>query len=113
MVGHTGIMPAAIKAIETVDTWVGKAVDAVLGAGGAVLLSADHGNAETMYDEAINEPMTAHTRNPVPCILIGDGLEGVRLRCGGILADIAPTLLELMDIEKPADMTGKSLIIRD
>jgi len=113
MVGHTGIMAAAVKAIETVDTWVGRCVEAVIEAGGAVLLSADHGNAENMYDTETNEPMTAHTCNPVPCVLIGAGFEKKRLRAGGMLADIAPTLLELMEIEKPADMTGSSLITRD
>ena len=111
MVGHTGIMEAAVRAIRTVDTWVGKAVDAALSAGGAVLLTADHGNAENMYDTLTNEPMTAHTCNPVPCFLIGAGLESKRLRKDGILADIAPTLLELMDLDKSEDMTGKSLII--
>ena len=111
MVGHTGIMDAALKAIETVDTWVGKAIDAVLGIGGAVVLTADHGNAESMYDPVDQVPMTAHTCNPVPCILVGAGLEGRGLREGGRLSDLATTILEIMGIDKPAEMTGTSLLL--
>ena len=110
MVGHTGVMDAALKAVETVDGWVGKTVDAVLAADGAVIVTADHGNVEVMWDPATNEPVTAHSCNPVPCILIGTGLEGKQLRSGGRLADIAPTLLELLGLVQPAEMTGTSLI---
>ena len=110
MVGHTGIMDAALKAVETVDNWVGQSIDAVLAAGGAVLLTADHGNAESMYDAAADEPMTAHTCNPVPCYLIGAGLEDKQLRTDGRLADIAPTLLALLGLPQPEEMTGSSLI---
>ncbi|MCL1849330.1 MAG: 2,3-bisphosphoglycerate-independent phosphoglycerate mutase [Clostridiales bacterium] len=111
MVGHTGIMEAALKAVETVDAWVGKSIDAVLAAGGAVVLTADHGNAESMFDTGANEPMTAHTCNPVPCYLIGAGLEDKLLREDGRLADVAPTLLTLLGLPQPKEMTGKSLII--
>lgn len=110
MVGHTGIFGAAVKAVETVDACVGRVVDEVLAQRGAVLLIADHGNAEKMIDLATGQPHTAHTTNPVPFVLIlDDGLE-YRLREGGILADVAPTILELMGIPVPKAMTGKSLI---
>jgi 2,3-bisphosphoglycerate-independent phosphoglycerate mutase len=111
MVGHTGVMGAAVKACETVDAWVGKNIDAVLGAGGAAILTADHGNAECMWDPQTEEPFTAHTCNPVPCVLIGSGLEGRRLRAGGRLSDLAPSILELLGLPKPAEMTGASLIL--
>ncbi|MCL1805368.1 MAG: 2,3-bisphosphoglycerate-independent phosphoglycerate mutase [Clostridiales bacterium] len=111
MVGHTGVMDAAIKAVETVDGWVGRTVDAVLEAGGAVIVTADHGNVELMWDDDTGEPVTAHSCNPVPCILIGAGLEGKKLRDGGKLADIAPTLLELLGLPQPGEMTGASLIL--
>ena len=113
MVGHTGVMEAAIKAVETVDTMVGRTVEAALAAGAAVILTADHGNAECMWDPVANEPFTAHTSNPVPCFLIGNGLEHLKLRAGGRLADLAPTLLALLGIEKPAEMTGESLILQE
>ena len=107
MVGHTGIMEAAIKAIETVDECVGKVVDAILAKGGAVMITSDHGNADVMYDFEKNEPVTSHTANDVPYVLIGAG--DVELD-DGALCDIAPTMLELMGVEQPAEMTGKSLI---
>lgn len=110
MVGHTGIMEAAIKAVEAVDTGVGKVVEAMQSIGGYVLLTADHGNSEQMIDYETGEPHTAHTTNPVPVLLVSD-LEGVTLR-DGILADLAPTVLELLEIEQPEEMTGKSLLIR-
>ncbi|MCL2167209.1 MAG: 2,3-bisphosphoglycerate-independent phosphoglycerate mutase [Clostridiales bacterium] len=110
MVGHTGVMEAAIKACETVDANVGRNIEAVLEAGGAVILTADHGNAECMWDVQANEAFTAHTCNPVPCFLIGKGLESAALREGGRLADLAPTLLELMGLPQPGEMTGTSLI---
>ncbi len=112
MVGHTGVIPAAVKAIETVDTGVGEIVDAVLARDGVALVTADHGNAEEMIDPTTGGPFTAHTTNPVPFILVCKQLQGVRLRDGGSLCDIAPTILELLDIPKPAAMTGKSLIVK-
>lgn len=111
MVGHTGVMAAAVKAVETVDECVGRVVAAVLGQGGKVLLTADHGNADQMVDPETGEPHTAHTLNPAPAIAIGLG-EKVSLR-DGVLADVAPTLLEMMGRDKPAEMTGQSLIIHD
>jgi 2,3-bisphosphoglycerate-independent phosphoglycerate mutase len=110
MVGHTGILEAAIKAVETVDTCVSRVVDEILAQGGAVLLTADHGNAEKMIDLETGQPHTAHTTNPVPFVLILDDGEERQLRKGGILADFAPTILELMGIPVPTAMTGKSLI---
>ena len=111
MVGHTGVEAAAIKAIEAVDECVGKAVDAVKEVGGQMFICADHGNAEQLIDEETGEPFTAHTTNPVPFILVNAD-PAYRLREGGCLADIAPTLIELMGLEQPAEMTGKSLIMK-
>ena len=108
MVGHTGVFEAAVKAVEAVDECAGKVIDAVLAAGGKVLLTADHGNADKMYDEDPEHPFTAHTTNPVPFLVAGAG--DVKLRQGGVLADIAPTILKLMDLPQPAEMTGKSII---
>jgi 2,3-bisphosphoglycerate-independent phosphoglycerate mutase len=110
MVGHTGILEAAIKAVETVDNGLGRIMDAIAAAGGALLVIADHGNCEQMIDYETGEPHTAHTTNPVPCILYGAGLEKARLRKGGRLADVAPTLLQLMDVSPPPVMTGVSLL---
>jgi len=110
MVGHTGVFPAAVKAIEVVDDCVGRVVSEVLARGGAVLLTADHGHAEKMVDRETEQPHTAHTTNPVPFSLISR--EHFQVRDGGILADVAPTILDLMGIEKPQAMTGKSLIAR-
>jgi 2,3-bisphosphoglycerate-independent phosphoglycerate mutase len=110
MVGHTGIFDAAVQAVEVVDGCVGKIVDEVLKKGGAVLLTADHGNAEKMIDLTTGQPHTAHTTNPVPfSLIINDGIK-YRLREDGILADVAPTVLQLMHIPQPLAMTGKSLI---
>jgi 2,3-bisphosphoglycerate-independent phosphoglycerate mutase len=109
MVGHTGKLLAAIKAIEAVDACVGKACDAVRSVGGVMFICADHGNAEMMIGLKRGRPHTAHTTNPVPFILFNAD-PGIRLREGGALADIAPTMLELMGLEQPSDMTGKSLI---
>ena len=111
MVGHTGVIPAAIKAVEKIDELVGRAVDAVKEIGGVLFICADHGNAEKMIDYETGEPHTAHTTNPVPFILVNYD-KGVKLREGGCLADIAPTLLEIMGLPQPAEMTGKSLIVR-
>jgi 2,3-bisphosphoglycerate-independent phosphoglycerate mutase len=110
MVGHTGDLNAAIEAVETVDTCLGKVVKAVQKAGGTVLITADHGNAEQMLDYTTGQPHTAHTSNIVPFILVNENMKHARLREGGRLADIAPTLLELMGLDKPEEMTGKSLI---
>ncbi len=108
MVGHTGVIPAAIKAVETVDDCMGKVVDKILSMEGSAIITADHGNAEVMIDPITKEPMTAHTTNLVPCILIGK--DDATLRDGGRLCDLAPTLLELMGEDKPNEMTGMSLI---
>jgi len=108
MVGHTGVLSAAIKAIEVVDECMGKVVDAVESMHGNIFILADHGNADIMIDEKTGEPYTAHTTNPVPFILVSD--EKHKLREGGCLADVAPTLLELMGIPQPKEMTGKSLL---
>jgi 2,3-bisphosphoglycerate-independent phosphoglycerate mutase len=108
MVGHTGVFPAALAAMATVDACVARVVDAVLKAGGRLLITSDHGNCEQMTD-AEGQPHTAHTANPVPLILVDPLRRGTRLR-SGILADIAPTILELMGLDKPAEMTGRSLL---
>lgn len=109
MVGHTGVFDAAVKAVETVDECVGKVVDALLSMGGEALITADHGNADQMVDYETGEPFTAHTTNVVPLILIGR--DDVKLK-DGRLADLTPTLLDMMGIEKPAEMTGESLLER-
>jgi len=111
MVGHTGIEPAAIKAIEVVDNCVGKVVDALLEADGQMIICADHGNAEQLLDYTTGEPFTAHTTNPVPFILVNYNPE-YTLAGGGCLADLIPTLIEMMGMEKPAEMTGKSLLVK-
>jgi 2,3-bisphosphoglycerate-independent phosphoglycerate mutase len=108
MVGHTGSLPAAIKAVEAADTGLGKIVDAIGRQGGALLVTADHGNCEMMRDPDTGGPHTAHTTNPVPLFLLG--ARNRALLTEGRLADIAPTLLELMDLPKPTEMTGKSLL---
>jgi 2,3-bisphosphoglycerate-independent phosphoglycerate mutase len=118
MVGHTGIIPAVIKACETVDAGMGQVVPEVLARGGALLIIADHGNAEQMIDPGSGGPHTAHTTNPVPCILVAAPALGldkahVALRSGGRLADVAPTLLDLMGLAPAPDMTGESLIVRE
>ena len=105
------MIPAAIKAVERVDGLVGDAVQAVKDMDGVLFICADHGNAEKMIDYETGEPHTAHTTNPVPFILVNYD-DSVKLREGGCLADIAPTLLEIMGLPQPAEMTGKSLIVR-
>lgn len=110
MVGHTGVMEAAVKAVKTVDECVGRLADLILENGGRVIVTADHGNAERMYDYDSDEPFTAHTTNPVPVIVADDTLIGKPVRTGGRLCDLAPTLLKLMGIEKPKEMTGESLV---
>ena len=109
MVGHTGNMAATVQAIEAVDAAVGKVVAAVLKAGGTALVTADHGNAEMMVDYATGEIMTSHTTNPVPLIMAG---QHAKLRESGILADVAPTILDLLNIAQPAAMTAQTLIQR-
>ena len=108
MVGHTGVLAAAIKAVETVDAGLGAIADAVAAHGGALLVTADHGNCETMRDPETGGPHTAHTLNPVPVFCVG-APAGAKLH-DGILADLAPTLLALLGVEQPELMTGKSLI---
>jgi 2,3-bisphosphoglycerate-independent phosphoglycerate mutase len=111
MVGHTGVLEAAIKGVEAVDAGVGKIVEAALSVGGSVLITADHGNAEQMIEYDTGKPFTAHTTNPVPAILISPQFAQAHLRSDGILADIAPTVLEVMGIRQPKDMQGKSLLL--
>jgi 2,3-bisphosphoglycerate-independent phosphoglycerate mutase len=105
MVGHTGVMEAAVRACETIDRCLEKIVTKVQSVGGMVIITSDHGNCDEMVDD--NNPYTAHSLNPVPFLLLQ---KGIRLRHKGILADVAPTVLELMGIEKPEEMTGESLI---
>ncbi|HEB01399.1 MAG TPA: 2,3-bisphosphoglycerate-independent phosphoglycerate mutase [Candidatus Portnoybacteria bacterium] len=109
MLGHTGNMAAAIKAVETVDKCLGKIVKGVLVKDGAVFITADHGNADEMIDLKNGQPLTMHTKNPVPFIMIDSTVK--KLRSNGLLGDVAPTILEIMDRKKPEEMTGHSLII--
>jgi 2,3-bisphosphoglycerate-independent phosphoglycerate mutase len=109
MVGHTGIIPAAIRAVETVDQGLGRVIEAVRARGGFALVTADHGNAEQMIDPVTGGPHTAHTLNPVPVLIAGEPRHRLR---PGILADVAPTLLELLGLAAPPEMTGTSLILR-
>ena len=111
MVGHTGVMEAAMKAVHTVDACVARLADKILSIGGSILLTADHGNADKMMEED-GSPFTAHTTNPVPLLLIDDSLKTAKLKNCGVLADIAPTLLDIMKIKIPSEMTGKSLLER-
>jgi 2,3-bisphosphoglycerate-independent phosphoglycerate mutase len=111
MVGHTGVFDAAIKAVETVDECVGRIAGAVQAQGGQLLITADHGNSDTMLTPK-GEPITAHSLNPVPLILIRPGDSALLLKEGGVLSDIAPTLLEMMELPQPKEMTGTSLIER-
>ncbi|HBI85148.1 MAG TPA: 2,3-bisphosphoglycerate-independent phosphoglycerate mutase [Ruminococcus sp.] len=107
MVGHTGIFDAAVKAVEAVDDCVGQVTEAIIAKGGKVIITADHGNADKMMEDD-GSPFTAHTTNPVPAIIVGS--DAKKLREGGVLADLAPTMLQLMGLEQPAVMTGKTLI---
>ncbi len=111
MVGHTGVIPAAVKAVETVDECVGRAVAAVKDMDGFMFICADHGNADQMIDYETGAPFTAHTTNPVPFILVNAD-PAYDLKEGGRLCDIVPTMIELMGMEKPAEMTGESLLVR-
>lgn len=110
MVGHTGVMEAAVKAVGAVDECVDQVVAAIRRSGGRCMITADHGNCEKMWDEPENVPFTAHTTNPVPCILVDDARKDVRLRADGRLSDLAPTLLALLNLPVPPEMSGKSLI---
>jgi 2,3-bisphosphoglycerate-independent phosphoglycerate mutase len=107
MVGHTGNLPAIIRAVEVVDDCCGKIISATLAIGGTLVITADHGNAEQTWNTKTNSPDTAHTTFDVPLHLVG---HDCRLRGGGILADIAPTILQLLGIQKPEEMTGESLM---
>ena len=109
MVGHTGNLDAAIKAIEEIDKDVGKVVEAIRANEGVLLITADHGNSEQMVDYTTGEPQTSHTTNPVPLILVG--MENAKIKSGK-LADLAPTMLDIMGLEKPAEMTGESIIVK-
>lgn len=109
MVGHTGVLEAGVNAVETVDTCVGRVVDEMLKIGGSLIITADHGNVEEMVDLKTGEPQTAHSSNLVPFIVVGEG--DVKLREEGKLADVAPTLLTMMDIAIPPEMTGQSIIV--
>ena len=111
MVGHTGVMDAAVKAVETVDRCVERAVDALLKADGQMFICADHGNVEQLIDYETGGSFTAHTVNPVPFILVNYD-PAYTLKEGGCLADIVPTLIEMMGMEQPKEMTGKSLLIK-
>jgi 2,3-bisphosphoglycerate-independent phosphoglycerate mutase len=112
MVGHTGSLPAAVRAVEATDLATGVLIEAVLKMGGAAVVCADHGNCEQMWDPEQNCPHTSHTLNLVEVFVVGAGLAAgtTKLRDGGRLADIAPTLLQLMNLPLPAEMTGRSLI---
>ncbi|MDB6163709.1 MAG: 2,3-bisphosphoglycerate-independent phosphoglycerate mutase, partial [Xanthomonadaceae bacterium] len=111
MVGHTGDLAAAIQATEAVDLAIGAVTDAVLAAAGAMLITADHGNVEMMRDPVTGQPHTAHTVGPVPLVYVGE--RDARLRDGGSLRDVAPTLLDLLGLAKPAEMSGRSLFETD
>ncbi|MPN30259.1 2,3-bisphosphoglycerate-independent phosphoglycerate mutase [bioreactor metagenome] len=109
MVGHTGKMRAAVDAVATVDKCVGRVVDTMRGRGGITLITADHGNCECMVDETTGEPLTAHTTNVVPFIMVSEKYRDAKLKSGK-LADISPTVLELAGLEVPPEMTGQSLL---
>ncbi len=111
MVGHTGNLAAATRAVEVVDGCVGRIIDALLARGGSAIVTADHGNAEEMWNVDANCPHTAHTNYTVPCSIIGRAFVDRKLRTDGRLADLAPTLLDMIDLAKPAEMTGKSLLV--
>ncbi|HEY7192273.1 MAG TPA: 2,3-bisphosphoglycerate-independent phosphoglycerate mutase [Gemmatimonadales bacterium] len=109
MVGHSGVLPAAIKAVETVDTCLARVLDTADAADATVIVTADHGNCELMIDPATGGPHTAHTTNPVPIVIVGEGAGTKHLRTGGSLRDVGPTILHLLDIEPPKQMTGRDL----
>jgi 2,3-bisphosphoglycerate-independent phosphoglycerate mutase len=111
MVGHTGVLEAAVAAVETLDRCLGRVVRAVKDAGGTLIVTADHGNAEQMWDVEANEAHTSHTCNPVPIILVNDDFRGMKLNEGCSLRDVAPTMIGILEIEKPKEMTGRDLRI--
>jgi 2,3-bisphosphoglycerate-independent phosphoglycerate mutase len=111
MVGHTGVLDAAIHAVEAVDAGLAKIVSATLAQGGALLITADHGNCELMKDPATGQPHTAHTLNRVPLMYVNDADTKAKLRSGGRICDVAPTMLELLGLPQPAEMTGVSLLV--
>jgi 2,3-bisphosphoglycerate-independent phosphoglycerate mutase len=108
MVGHSGVLPAAVKAVETVDQCLARVLTGAEDAGATLLITADHGNCELMIDPVSGGPHTAHTTNPVPFLIVGPD-DGHALRHGGSLCDVGPTLLHLLDIEPPPEMTGRDL----
>jgi 2,3-bisphosphoglycerate-independent phosphoglycerate mutase len=110
MVGHTGVLAAAIKAAEAVDECVGKILNKVKALGGAAIITADHGNFEKMIDGSPDEPHTAHTIGDVPLVVFDERFKSCKLHQGARLADIGPTLLDMMDLPQPKEMTGKSLL---
>ena len=111
MVGHTGNITAAIKAVEAVDTCLGRVIEATLAKGGALLITADHGNAEMMFDHDTHQPHTAHTLNLVPVVMVANVFKNKKIPVPeGKLGDVAPTLLQLLQLPQPAEMTGQSLL---
>jgi 2,3-bisphosphoglycerate-independent phosphoglycerate mutase len=111
MVGHTGSVDAAIAAVQTIDACLGRILKAVHAAGGTAIVTSDHGNAEQMWDDELKAPHTAHTSNPVPVVLCSDRYIG-RTLTGGALCDVAPTILDLLEIPQAAEMTGRSLLVK-
>ena len=109
MVGHSGVLAAAVKAVETVDQCLARVLTTAETANATVLVTADHGNCELMIDPATGGPHTAHTTNPVPFVMVGAGTGTQPLRAGGSLRDVGPTILQLMGIEPPKEMTGRDL----
>jgi 2,3-bisphosphoglycerate-independent phosphoglycerate mutase len=109
MVGHSGVLAAAVKAVETVDQCLARVLTTADAAGTTVLVTADHGNCELMIDPATGGPHTAHTTNPVPLVIVGEGAPHKHLRTGGSLRDVGPTILQLLGIEPPKEMTGRDL----
>lgn len=112
MVGHTGIFDAAVEAVKTVDACLREIVPAVTAKGGTVMITADHGNSEQLWDPETDQPHTAHTLNPVPFVMVGDDVRGASMREHGVLADVAPTMLEILGVELHPKMDGRSLILR-
>ena len=110
MVGHTGVFSAAVKAVEALDACIGRITEALDKVGGEALITADHGNVEQMEDESTGQAHTAHTTEPVPFIYYGK--RDLKVREGGVLADVAPTMLTLMGMEIPAEMTGTSILVK-
>jgi 2,3-bisphosphoglycerate-independent phosphoglycerate mutase len=111
MVGHTGVLEAAIEAVEAVDEGLGKVLAALRNRGGAAIITADHGNADQMLEDDGSSVFTAHTLSPVPFICVADGVSAVR--DGGRLADVAPSVCDLLGIDPPAEWTGRSLLVRE